>query len=37
MPGEGREIRHSWGIFDRAGMLNEIQTQSGQSCAVWSD
>jgi hypothetical protein len=31
-----REIRHSPGIFALAGMLNEIQTQSGQSYAVWS-
>jgi hypothetical protein len=36
MPGRVREIRHSTGIFALAGMLNEIQTQSGQSYAVWS-
>src|SRR5665647_748088 len=36
MPKKVRKIRHSAGIFAPAGMLNEIQTHSGQSCAVWS-
>ena len=36
MPEKVRKIRHSTEIFAPPGMLNEIQTHSGQSCAVWS-
>jgi hypothetical protein len=36
IPAKLRKIRHSTGIFAVSGMLNEIPTQSGQSCAVWS-
>jgi hypothetical protein len=36
MPAKLRENCHSLGIFGPGGMLNEFQTQSGQSYAVWS-